>query len=92
MSVGFEGRMSRFELWFRFLGVWPITHTELRDFPGGLGVQTLPPKAGGVGLMPGQGAEIPQVSWPNPQNIKQKQSCNKFNDLKNGPHQKKKIP
>lgn len=54
--------MSRFELWFRVLGVWPITHAELRDSPGGLGVKALPPKAGGVGLMPGQGAEIPQAS------------------------------
>ena len=41
---------------------------------------------------PGQGAKIPHASWPENQNIKQKQYCNKFNeDFKNGPHQKKKV-
>ena len=53
-------------------------------------VKTLPSNAGGVGLIPGQGAKIPHASGPKNQNIKQKQYCNKFNkDLKNGPHQKK---
>ena len=36
--------------------------------------------AGGVGLIPGQGAKIPHASWPKEQNMKQqKQNCNKFN-------------
>ena len=34
------------------------------DFPGGPVVKTLPSSAGGVGLIPGQGAKIPQASWP----------------------------
>ena len=56
------------------------------DFPGGPVVKTSPSNAGNAGSIPGQGAKIPQVSWPKNQNIKQKQYCNKFN----GPHQKKK--
>ena len=50
-----------------------------RDFPGGSVVKTSPSSAGGVGSIPGQGAEIPCASWPKNQNIKQKQYCNKFN-------------
>ena len=61
------------------------------DFPGSPVVKTLPSNAGRVGLIPGQGARIPQASRPKSQNVKQKQYCNKFNkDFKNGPHQKKK--
>ena len=53
-------------------------------------VKTSPSSAGGVGLIPGQGAKIPRASGPKNQNIKQKQYGNKFNkDFKNGPHQKK---
>ena len=56
------------------------------DFPGGPGVKTPPSNAGGVGSISGQGAEIPHVSWPKNQNIKQKQYCNKVNkDDRNGP-------
>ena len=45
---------------------------------------------GGVGSIPGQGVKIPHASWPENQNIKQKQYCSKFNtDLKNDPHKKK---
>ena len=54
-------------------------------------VKTLPPNAGGAGLIPGQGAKIPHALQPKNQNRKQKQYCNKFNkDFKNGPHHKKK--
>ena len=59
-------------------------------------VKTSSSKAGGVGLIPGQGAKNPRASWPKKtnqrkENLKQKQYCNKFNkDFKNGPHQKKK--
>ena len=49
------------------------------DFPGGPVVGTSPSNAGGVGLIPGQGAKIPHASTPKSQNIKQKQYCNKFN-------------
>ena len=53
--------------------------------------KTLPSKAGGVGLIPGQGAKIPHASWTKKQNIKQKLCCNKFNkDFKNDPHPKNK--
>ena len=59
------------------------------DFPGGPVVKTSPSKAGGVGSIPGQGFKIPHASWPENQNIKQKQYCNKFNkDFKNGSYQK----
>jgi len=34
---------------------------------------------GGAGSVPGWGAKIPHASWPNKQNIKQKQYCKKFN-------------
>ena len=44
-----------------------------------------PSNAGGVGLIPGQGAKISHGQ----NKIKQKEYCNKFNkDFKNGPHQK----
>ena len=62
-----------------------------RDFPGSPVVKTLPSNAWGVGSIPGWGAKIPHASWPENQNKKQKQYCNKFNkDFKNGPHPKKK--
>ena len=55
-------------------------------------VGTSPSDAGGVGLIPGRGAEIPHALRPKNQNIKQKQYCNRFNkDFKNGPHQKKNL-
>ena len=56
---------------------------EIWDFLGGPVVKTLPFNAGGIDLIPGQGAMIPHISWPPPQNhrkcIKQKQYYNKFN-------------
>ena len=45
------------------------------------------PMQGGMGLIPGQGAKIPHASWPESQNVKQKQYGNKLNkDFVNGPH------
>ena len=38
------------------------------DFPHGLVGKTLPSNAEGAGLIPGQGAKIPHVSWPKKQN------------------------
>ena len=51
-------------------------------------VKTLPPNAGSVGSIPGQGTKIPHASQgQKKQNIKKRQYCNKFNkDFKNGPH------
>ena len=40
-----------------------------RDFPGCPMVKILPSKAGGVSLIPGQGAKIPPASQPKDQNI-----------------------
>ena len=58
-------------------------------FPGGSAVKTSPSNAGGCGY--DRAANIPHAWWPKKQNIKWKQSCNKFNkDFKNGPHLKKK--
>ena len=57
-------------------------------FPGGPVTKTLPSSAEGAGSIPGQGVKIPHALGPKNQDIKQKQYCNKFKDLKNGPHQK----
>ena len=58
------------------------------DLPGGPVAGSSPRKAGDVGSVPGQGAEIPHASWPKHQNMKQKQYCNEYNkDFKNGPYQ-----
>ena len=65
---------------------------QIWDFPGGPVVKTSPSNAGGAGSIPGRGAGILCASWPENQNVKQKQYCNKFNkELKNGPHQKKNL-
>ena len=62
---------------------------EHRDFPGGPLVKTSPSNAGGVGLIPGQGANFLHAWWPKYQNIKQKQYCSTINkDFKNSLHQK----
>ena len=48
----------------------------------------MPFNAGGVGSLPGRGAEIANASRPKKQNMKQKKYCNKFDkDFKNGPNQ-----
>ena len=52
-------------------------------------LNTLSSNAGGVGLIPGQGAKIPHSSQLRNQNIEQKQCCNNFSkDFKTGPHYK----
>ena len=43
---------------------------EIRDFPGGPVVKTLPSNAEYVALIPGGGAKIPHALWPKNQNIK----------------------
>lgn len=49
--------------------------------------KTLPSSAGGVGLIPDQGAVTAHAAWPKIKNIKQPQHCNKLNkDFKNGPY------
>ena len=61
---------------------------ENRDFPGGPVVRISPSN---VGLIPGQISKIPRASWPENQNRRQKQYCNKYNkDFNNCPHQKNK--
>ena len=54
-------------------------------------VKTSPPVLGVQVSIPGQGTQISHMPWvQKSQNLKQKQSCNKFNkDFKNGPSQKK---
>lgn len=65
--------------------------TRLGDFPGGPVVATSPSNPGYLGLIPSRGARIPQASWTESQDMKEKQCYNKFNaDFKNGTHQKKK--
>ena len=51
-------------------------------FPGSPAVKTLISNTGSVGSIPGQGAEILHALEPKSQNIKQKQYCNKFNEVK----------
>ena len=73
-----------------FLQNWQQMFENFRDVLGCPVVKTSPSKAGGTGLIPGQGAKIQKASRPKNQNMKQKQYCNKFKkDFKNGPHQKK---
>ena len=58
--------------------------------PGGPVVKTSHSIAGGVKLIPHQGAKIPHALWPRNENIEQKQHCNKFNkDFKIVPIKKK---
>ena len=60
---------------------------EIRDFPNGTVVKTLPFNAGDVGLIPGHGAKIPHASRLESQAIKQNHYCNNYNKyFKNGPH------
>ena len=45
------------------------------------------PMQGVQGSIPNRGFKIPHASRPKHQNMKQKQYCNKFNEVfKNGPH------
>jgi len=65
---------------------WSIKKRLNGGSPGRLVVKTLPPNAGHLGLIPGQGVKIPHASQGTGQIIKQKQYCNKFNkDFKNSP-------
>ena len=51
-------------------------------------VKTSPSDRGGVGSIPGLGADSPHDTGARNPNVKQKQYCNKFNKIfKNGPHQ-----
>ena len=52
---------------------------KMWDFPGYPMGKTLPSNAGGMGLIPGQGAGIPHALWLKDQNIEQKQYYNKVN-------------
>ena len=63
--------------------------TQHSDFPGSLVLKTLPYNARSVDLIPSWRAKILHTSRPeNPENLKQKQYCHKFNkDFKNGLHQ-----
>ena len=71
------------------LNNWGRVHGENKDVPEGRGgfpgspvVKTSPSNAAGEGSIPDWGVKIPCVSWPkSPQNIKQKQYCNKFNQI-----------
>ena len=66
--------------------------TQSRDFPGDPVVKTSPSDRGGVGSIPGLGADSPHDTGARNPNVKQKQYCNKFNKIfKNGPHQIKKY-
>lgn len=51
------------------------------DFLGCPMVKTSPSNAGCVGLIPGQGAGIPHVSWLKDQDIEQRQYYNKVNKV-----------
>ena len=59
-----------------------ILKSKAQNFPGCPMVKTPPSNVRGVGLNPGQGAEIPCALQSRYQNIKHKQYCNRFNTLK----------
>ena len=68
----------------------PFKTQSTEDLPGGPVFKTSSSNAGATGLIPGQGARILHASWPEKQNVIQKQYCNKFNkDFKNSLHKKK---
>ena len=54
---------------------------NLKDFPGGPVVKTLPSSASGEGSIPGWGVKIPHALGSKTPDIKKKkkQYCNKFN-------------
>ena len=80
-----EGKWLKKDLEFHQL----LNNALIWDFPGGPVGKISPSSARGVGLIPGQGANISHASWPKHQNIRQKQYYDKFNkDFKNSPHQK----
>ena len=67
---------------------YPIQSAMFRDFAGGPVVKTSS-NWGGVDLIPGWGAGMLHALGPKKQNMKQKQSWNRFNkDFKNGPRWK----
>ena len=49
--------------------IWLKTE-DVCDFPGGPVDKTSPSNAGGVGLIPGQGAKLPHASQPKKPNPK----------------------
>ena len=80
---GCENKFAFFGFFFKLHDYW--------DFPGCPVVKTVPFNSGCASSIPGQGTKIPHASWPENQNIKQKQHCNQFSkDFENGPHPKKK--
>ena len=56
-----------------------ISDLLLGNFPGIPVVKTSPSSSGSVGSFPDQEARILHALWPENQNIKEKQYCNKFN-------------
>ena len=50
---------------------------NLRDFPGGPAVKTLPSSASGEGSIPGWGVKIPHALGSKTSNIKKKTKKNK---------------
>ena len=67
----------------------PFKTPSAGDLPGGPESKTSSSNAGATGLTPGQGVRILHASWPEKQNVIQKQYCNKFNkDFKNSLHKK----
>ena len=64
-----------------FMKCWRFKRSryKFRDVPGSPVIKTSPSSIGSVGLIPSQGAKIPHALWSKPQNVSQKQYCNKFN-------------
>ena len=70
---------------YYFMQIFKCKDSSSRDFPGGPVVKTLRSNAGGMGLIPDWGTQIPYAPGQKTNTVRQKQSCNKFNkDFKNG--------
>ena len=62
--------------------------SQVRDFPSGPVVKTLPLNEGCVCLIHGRGTKIPHAWWPKNQNIEHKHYVTNLIKFKNDPHQK----
>ena len=76
-SLGLDFLSDMLHIWAEAFMTYEA-RTKAWDIPGGPVVNTSPSSAGGEGSIPGQETKIPHALWPQNQNVKQQQNCNKF--------------